>query len=177
MKQIKLTFGTGYFKLNNTKYPKGNFIIDPQGNKINIINIFTDKSFSIDLEQFVDSEDNPFDSMDSLINAFDFSFSNGGSDGIGVTRDSNTVLFDKDYVIGELGARTGDIIVDVTGGKPMSTTMMLHNDASPFTFFESDGVTPFVFWQEIGFYETGVDNILDFQFLWTGAVRLTISQR
>ena len=91
------------------------------------------------------------------------------------TRESNTVLFDKDYVIGEAAARTGDVLIDVTGSKKMAVTTMLHNDSSPFQFFQSDGVTPFVFAQEVGFYLDGEDNYLDFQFLWSGAVRLTIS--
>jgi hypothetical protein len=93
-----------------------------------------------------------------------------------VTRESNTVIFDKDYVIGQALARTGNVLIDETGAKKMAVSTMLHNDSSAFGFFQTDGTTPFVFIQEIGSYESGEDNYLDFQFLWSGAVRLTISQ-
>lgn len=92
------------------------------------------------------------------------------------TRESNTVLFDKDYVIGQAAARSGDVLIDETGAKRMAVTTMLHNDASAFGFFEDDGVTPFVFAQEVGTYSAGTDNFLDFEYLGTIGVRLTISQ-
>jgi hypothetical protein len=51
-----------------------------------------------------------------------------------VERENNTVLFDKDYVIGNATARTGNILFDFTNAKLMATTMMLHNSgtAPPF---------------------------------------------
>lgn len=51
-----------------------------------------------------------------------------------VERENNTVLFDKDYVIGNATARTGNVIFDFTGAKLMATTMMLHNHSSAPTF-------------------------------------------
>lgn len=49
-------------------------------------------------------------------------------------RASNTVLFDKNYIIGNAGARTGNILFDFTGAKRGAWTEMRHNDASAFTF-------------------------------------------
>ena len=51
-----------------------------------------------------------------------------------VERENNTVLFDKDYVIGNATARTGNILFDFTGAKLMGTTMMLHNSGTAPTF-------------------------------------------
>lgn len=47
--------------------------------------------------------------------------------------ESNTILFDKDYVIGNAAPRTGNVLFDFTGAKLGSSTMMIHADASAFT--------------------------------------------
>jgi hypothetical protein len=52
----------------------------------------------------------------------------------GVERENNTVLFDKDYVIGNAGARTGNILFDFTGARLMSVTRMIHNHSTAPTF-------------------------------------------
>jgi hypothetical protein len=49
-------------------------------------------------------------------------------------RANNTVLFDKNYVIGNAGARSGNILFDFTGAKLGAETEMRHNTASAFTF-------------------------------------------
>jgi len=89
---------------------------------------------------------------------------NSGEDGLefvgsypeAVERENNTVLFDKDYVIGNAGARTGNILFDFTGAKLMSTTMMLHNHSSIPTFPAQAVIIG-------GFYETNVNNYIYFQ--------------
>ncbi len=50
-----------------------------------------------------------------------------------VELESNTVLFDQDYIIGNAGARTGNVLFDFTGAKLGSCTVMTHVDANPFT--------------------------------------------
>jgi hypothetical protein len=90
---------------------------------------------------------------------------------------TNTVVFNRDNVSGITTARTGDVLVDLTNAKVYGTFTMIHNDASAFGFFLPDGVTPFVFYQSNpDDYVAGSDNILDFQFIGDGKVRLTISQ-
>lgn len=49
-------------------------------------------------------------------------------------RASNTILFDQDYIIGNSGARSGNILFDFTGAKLGAETEMRHADASAFTF-------------------------------------------
>ena len=49
-------------------------------------------------------------------------------------RENNTVLFDKNYIIGNDAARTGNILFDFTGAKLGAETEMRHADASAFTF-------------------------------------------
>jgi hypothetical protein len=51
-----------------------------------------------------------------------------------VERANNTVLFDKNYIIGNAAARTGNILFDFTGAKLGAWTEMRHADASSFTF-------------------------------------------
>jgi hypothetical protein len=51
-----------------------------------------------------------------------------------VERANNTVLFDKNYIIGNAAARTGNILFDFTGAKLGAWTEMRHADASAFTF-------------------------------------------
>jgi hypothetical protein len=90
---------------------------------------------------------------------------------------TNTVVFNRDNVSGITTARTGDVLIDLTNAKVYGTFTMIHNDASAFGFFLPDGVTPFVFYQSNpDDYVAGDDNILDFQFIGDGKVRLTISQ-
>jgi hypothetical protein len=95
----------------------------------------------------------------------------------GVVLTTNTVVFNTDNVSGITTARTGDVLVDLTNAKVYGTFTMIHNDASAFGFFETDGTTPFVFYQSNpDDYVAGQDNILDFHFIGDGKVRLTISQ-
>jgi hypothetical protein len=50
-------------------------------------------------------------------------------------RESNTVLFDNDYVTGiNVSARSGNILFDFTGAQLVACTVMRHQDASAFTF-------------------------------------------
>lgn len=49
-------------------------------------------------------------------------------------RASNTVIFDNDYIIGNSGARTGNILFDFTGAKLGATTEMLHDNDGAYTF-------------------------------------------
>ena len=49
-------------------------------------------------------------------------------------RESNTVLFDQKYIIGNADARTGNILFDFTGAKLGAETQMRHADASAFEF-------------------------------------------
>lgn len=50
------------------------------------------------------------------------------------TKETNTVTFEQDWVIGNAAARTGNILFDFTGAKLGSSTMMIHADAGAFTF-------------------------------------------
>lgn len=45
-------------------------------------------------------------------------------------RESDTVLFDKNYVTGNTAVRTGNILFDFTGAKLGSTTRILHNSGT-----------------------------------------------
>jgi len=51
-----------------------------------------------------------------------------------VERANNTVLFDQDYIIGNAGTRTGNILFDFTGAKLGATTEMLHDNDGSYTF-------------------------------------------
>jgi hypothetical protein len=51
-----------------------------------------------------------------------------------IERENNTVLFDRDYVIGNAGARSGNILFDFTGARLMSVTRMIHNHTTIPTF-------------------------------------------
>jgi hypothetical protein len=51
-----------------------------------------------------------------------------------VERANNTVLFDQDYIIGNAGARSGNILFDFTGAKLGATTEMLHDNSGAYTF-------------------------------------------
>lgn len=50
-----------------------------------------------------------------------------------VIRESNTVLFDQDYIIGNAAPRTGNVLYDFTGSKLGASTIMIHQDAAAFT--------------------------------------------
>ena len=54
-------------------------------------------------------------------------------------RENNTVLFDKNYIIGNASARTGNILFDFTGAKLGAETEMRHADASAFVFDDNGG--------------------------------------
>jgi hypothetical protein len=58
----------------------------------------------------------------------------GGTYPEAVERANNTVLFDQDYIIGNAGARTGNILFDFTGAKLGATTEMLHDNSGAYTF-------------------------------------------
>lgn len=49
-------------------------------------------------------------------------------------RASNTVLFDKDYIIGNAASITGNVLFDFTDAQLGASTEMKHEDASAFTF-------------------------------------------
>jgi len=49
-------------------------------------------------------------------------------------RASNTALFDKDYIIGNAGARSGNILFDFTGAQLGAVTFMKHNNSGAYTF-------------------------------------------
>jgi hypothetical protein len=49
-------------------------------------------------------------------------------------RTSNTCLFNKNYIIGNSGARTGNILFDFTGVVLGSTTWMYHDNSGAYTF-------------------------------------------
>jgi hypothetical protein len=90
-----------------------------------------------------------------------------------VERANNAVLFDKDYIIGNAGFRTGNITFDFTGAKLGATTVMKHKDAGAFTI-PSNAKTL------AGEYDGAVDNYLWFVLTdktsSSEIVHLTISQ-
>ncbi len=51
-----------------------------------------------------------------------------------VERENNTVLFDKDYIIGNAAARTGNILFDFTGAQLGAVTEMIHDNNGSYTF-------------------------------------------
>jgi hypothetical protein len=61
-------------------------------------------------------------------------FNNLGTYKEAVERANNTVIFDQNYIIGNSGARSGNILFDFTGAKLGAWTEMKHNDGSAFTF-------------------------------------------
>jgi hypothetical protein len=106
---------------------------------------------------------------------------NGGDDGLefvdsypeAVERASDTVLFDKDYVIGNAGARTGNISYDFTGAKLMAVTRMIHNHSTAPTFPAQTVILS-------GQYQLSVNNYIYFILTKkssTEIVELTISQQ
>jgi hypothetical protein len=89
-----------------------------------------------------------------------------------VERENNTVIFDKDYVIGNAGARTGNILFDFTGARLMSVTRMIHNDGTEPTFPAESVIIG-------GEYELSVNNYIYFictKKSTTQKVEVTISQ-
>lgn len=137
MEEIEITSGTGYFALNGKRYPKGMYEVEPHNDKVYIYNMNNKLTRVADRSQFykvVEGSNVYFATMDLLMAEFDSAFKSQAGDGEGVTeRESNTVLFDADYVIGNAAPRTGNILFDFTGAKLGSSTMMIHADASPFT--------------------------------------------
>lgn len=131
---IKITFGVGYFALNGAKYPKGHYLVQGDSDTLNIYSTDGNLVVSSKRENFVDSLDAPFATMNDLLAEFDSAFSLGGSDGFGVTRESNTVIFDGNYVIGNAAPRTGNLLFDFTNARLLSETMMIHQDGAAFTF-------------------------------------------
>ena len=49
-------------------------------------------------------------------------------------RESNTVLFDKDYIIGNAGARTGNILFNFVNAKLGAVTFFKHNNSGAYTW-------------------------------------------
>lgn len=72
--------------------------------------------------------------------------------------ESNTIPFDKNYIIGNAGARSGNILFDFTGAKLGAWTEMRHNDATAFTF-----PTECMFMFDIADISTTADNYYLFQ--------------
>jgi hypothetical protein len=88
-------------------------------------------------------------------------------------RENNAVLFDKNYIIGNAGFRTGNITFDFTGAKLGATTVMRHKDAGAFTIPSNAELLA-------GEYDGTVDNYLWFvlrdKTASTEKVQYTISQ-
>jgi surface protein len=76
----------------------------------------------------------------------------------GVERENNTVLFDKDYVIGNAGARTGNILFDFTGARLKANSIMLHNDIVEPTFPANAKII-------FGEYKINQDNYIYFEII------------
>jgi hypothetical protein len=74
--------------------------------------------------------DTPLDGQTLIYNSTNGLFENGFAYPEAVERENNTVLFDKDYVTGNAGVRTGNILFDFTGSKLGAVTVMTHNDSS-----------------------------------------------
>lgn len=73
-------------------------------------------------------------------------------------RENNTVLFDKNYIIGNAGARTGNILFDFTGAKLGAETEMRHADAGAFIFDDDGGTIDIKFMFDVAQISTTVDN-------------------
>ncbi len=74
--------------------------------------------------------DESYAALPSADNQFDSSvFTAPATYPAAVERENNTVLFDKDYIIGNAAARTGNILFDFTGAQLGATTFMTHNDS------------------------------------------------
>jgi hypothetical protein len=88
-------------------------------------------------------------------------------------RENNEVLFDKNYIIGNAGFRTGNITFGFTGAKLGATTVMRHKDAGAFTIPSNAELLS-------GEYDGTVDNYLWFvlrdKTASTEKVQYTISQ-
>jgi hypothetical protein len=78
--------------------------------------------------------DTPLDGQTLIYNSTNGLFENDFAYPEAVERENNTVLFDKNYIIGNAAARTGNILFDFTGAKLGAWTEMRHADASAFTF-------------------------------------------
>jgi hypothetical protein len=97
---------------------------------------------------------------------------NIGAFGEAVERESNTVVFDQDYIIGNEGVRSGNILFDFTDAKLGAVTMMAHNSNSIPTIPATGIVIG-------GNYLTGVNNFIYFLCVKKSSpqiVHVTISQ-
>jgi len=86
-----------------------------------------------------------------------------------VERENNTVLFDKNYLIGNASPRTGNILFDFTNARRGTVTRMLHQDASAFTFPAEAVILS-------GDYDDADLNYIWFVYTKSGVVEVTISQ-
>jgi len=86
-----------------------------------------------------------------------------------VERENNTVLFDKNYLIGNASPRTGNILFDFTNARRGTVTRMLHQDSNAFTFPAEAVILS-------GDYDDADLNYIWFVYTKSGVVEVTISQ-
>jgi hypothetical protein len=86
-----------------------------------------------------------------------------------VQRENNTVLFDKNYLIGNAGARTGNILYDFTSARLGTVTRMLHQDTNEFTLPSETKIVA-------GEYDGTVLNFIWFVYTKSGQVEVSITQ-
>lgn len=85
MATIKLTTGVGYFKLNESKFPKGQFVVEPFGtDEVQIKSTSGGISINLKWAELVDSVDTPYASQEAVLTALNSAFNLGGGDGFGV---------------------------------------------------------------------------------------------
>lgn|SRR5690606_12847639 len=95
MDLLHITSGTGWFAINGKKLPKGQFVITKSGRTLIIAHSSGQEQVRGSFEDFRDSEGNPFDSINDLVEHFDgIAFNIGGGDGNGVT---NIVLTQEEF--------------------------------------------------------------------------------
>lgn len=132
---IKIQDGNGFFTINGSKHPKGVYSVTLFGNGIVAIGKYPKYIAYADYADYRDSEDSPFESDQELADYLNLVFRIGGGNGFGVAqeRESNTVIFDGDYIIGNADPRSGDVVYDFSGSHLGAVTMMIHEDATSFT--------------------------------------------
>jgi hypothetical protein len=86
-----------------------------------------------------------------------------------VERENNTVLFDKNYLIGNAFPRTGNILYDFTNARLGTVTRMLHQDTNEFTFPSQTKILA-------GDYDGTKVNYIWFVYSKNGLVEVAISQ-
>jgi hypothetical protein len=86
-----------------------------------------------------------------------------------VERENNTVLFDRNYLIGNASPRSGNILYDFTGARLGTVTRMLHQDSSEFTFPSQTKILG-------GEYNNTVVNYIWFVYSKSELVEVAISQ-